>query len=98
MFGGGGGGDGSYDSDFWLWPLPPPGPLTLAIEWPSQQLELTKHEVDAALIIEAGSSSETLWPDEPTPGRSASASRFVVFSSDSSEDVETEDEERPPGD
>ena len=77
MPGGGGGGDGSWDSDFWLWPLPPPGPLTLAVEWPSQQLELTKHELDASLFIEAGSSAEKLWPEEAPSEGSGGQSRQV---------------------
>jgi hypothetical protein len=81
MQGGAGGGDGEWDSDYWLWPLPPPGPLTFVVEWPSAQIELTKHEVDAALILEASALSEKLWPEEaPTEesGWSWSSESFVL--------------------
>jgi hypothetical protein len=81
MEGGGGGGDGEWDSDFWLWPLPPPGPLTFAVEWPSAQIELTKHEVDATLILEASALSEQLWPEEALTEGSGWSSRSSVLES-----------------
>ena len=67
---GGGGNDREWTADYWLWPLPPPGTLTFAIEWPSEEILLSTHEVDASLIIEASKSSEVLWPDA---GESADA-------------------------
>ncbi len=80
MQGAAGGGDGEWDGDYWLWPLPPPGPLTFVVEWPSAQIELTKHEVDAALILQASALSEKLWPEEaPTEsGSSWSSDSFVL--------------------
>ena len=36
--------------------------LTLALEWPARGIELTKQEIDAAPILEAGGRSEQLWP------------------------------------
>lgn len=80
--GGGGGSDGEWESQFWLWPLPPPGPLTFAVEWPSEQIELTKHEVDAALLIEASNLSEKLWPGEGSDEASMSQSRRFVLGTD----------------
>ena len=80
MQGSAGGGDGEWDGDYWLWPLPPPGPVTFVVEWPSAQIELTKHEVDAALILDASALSEKLWPEEaPTEsGSSWSSDSFVL--------------------
>jgi hypothetical protein len=66
--GGGGGGDDRWESDFWLWPLPPPGPLAFVAEWPAEGIELTRHEVDAAPILEASRRSEVLWPEQPPGG------------------------------
>lgn len=63
MQGGGGGGGGEWDWEFWLWPVPPAGPVTFAVEWPKENIELTKREVDGRLFIEASKSSEVLWPD-----------------------------------
>ena len=70
-------GDRNWDGEFWLWPLPPPGTLTFAIEWPSEGLHLTKHDVDAALFTEASKQSEALWPESGSGH--ASASRDTIF-------------------
>ena len=51
--GGGGGGGDRWDQSYWLWPLPPPGPVAFVVEWPSEGIELTRHELDAAPILEA---------------------------------------------
>jgi hypothetical protein len=69
---GGGGGGGHYDQDFWLWPLPPAGPFTFVVEWLSEQIELTRQEVDASLFIQASSKSERLWPGEQSLGEGSS--------------------------
>jgi hypothetical protein len=74
---GGGGGGRSWDQSFWLWPLPPPGPLALVVEWPSEGVELTRVEVDAAPILEAAARSERLWDDDDFGGGWAPAA--VVF-------------------
>jgi len=62
-----GGGDGSYDLQFWVYPLPPPGSILLAAAWPGRFAE-TRHELDAAPILEAAAHSEQLWPDERPVG------------------------------
>jgi hypothetical protein len=74
---GGSGGGGDYEQDFWLWPVPPPGPLTFAIEWPSEKIELTRREVDAALFIETSRSSEELWP-EASSDETSTSRQFVI--------------------
>ena len=61
--GGGGGGNGEWESEFWLWPMPPPGPVAFVVEWPAEQIELSKQEVDAALFLDAAAKSEVLWPE-----------------------------------
>ncbi len=75
---GGGGGGAVWDSELWLWPLPPPGPLAFVVEWPKANIELTKHEVDADLLIEASKDSEVLWPDEGRSRGSASTFQIVL--------------------
>jgi hypothetical protein len=65
---GGGGGDRRYDMRFWLWPLPPAGPLAFVVEWPAEEVELTRREVDAAELIEAATRAEELWPDGGSSG------------------------------
>ena len=64
---GGGGGMRSWDFAFWVWPLPPAGPLAFVCEWPSEGVELTRHEIDTAPIREAAATVETLWPDDEGP-------------------------------
>jgi hypothetical protein len=58
----GGGGTGNrYDQRYWLWPLPPPGPLAFVCEWPSEDVELTRVEVDAEPILQAADHAILLW-------------------------------------
>jgi hypothetical protein len=51
----------------WLWGLPPPGPLTIACEWPTEQIPLSQAVVDAGLIRAAAHRATSLWPDERRP-------------------------------
>jgi len=75
---GGRGGELEWEFDFWLWPLPPPGSFAFVVEWPSEQIELSRHEVDASLFIEASGRSELLWPEERGAGGSAWTSYGLV--------------------
>lgn len=59
--GGGGGGGGNWRADLWVWPLPPAGALALVCEWPAAGIALTRHEVDAALIIEAAARAQVVF-------------------------------------
>ena len=76
MRGGGGGGGWSYEVGYWVYPLPPSGAMTVAVEWPSQELGLTTRTIDGGEIAAAGARSELLWDDDravvaarsPTPG------------------------------
>jgi hypothetical protein len=61
---GGGGGGGHWDYGFWLYPLPPQGPLAFVCEWPSEGIDLTRHEIDGELIRGAAGRAEVLWEDE----------------------------------
>jgi hypothetical protein len=74
---GGHGGGSVWRLEFWLWPQPPPGPLVFACEWPSEGVELTRIEVDAADAIEAAAGAEVLWPEEGD-GPVASAGSYQV--------------------
>lgn len=75
---GGGGGGRRYDMRFWLWPLPPPGQLAFVVEWPGEGVELTRHGVDAAELLEAATRAEELWPDG-SPSSGGAWTRQVSF-------------------
>jgi hypothetical protein len=49
----GGGGGGSFRQAYWVSPLPPSGPLALVYEWPAVGIPLSRHEIDAQLILDA---------------------------------------------
>jgi hypothetical protein len=51
----------------WLWGLPPPGPLTFACHWPAEQIQPSKAELDAGLVLAAAARATSLWPDESRP-------------------------------
>lgn len=61
---GGGGGQREWRQSFWCWPLPPPGPLQLVCEWPAREIPLTRHEIDARLILDAAARAEVIFPAE----------------------------------
>ena len=48
----------------WMWPLPLPGPLVFVCEWRAEGIELTRHELDAQVILDAAAEVDELWPDE----------------------------------
>jgi hypothetical protein len=93
MAGGGGGGNREWEAEFWLWPVPPPGPLAFVIEWPSEKIELTKREVDAALFIEASRSSEELWPEASSDETSRSR-QFVIRKDFAASEPDADEDER----
>jgi hypothetical protein len=93
MSGGGGGGNREWEAEFWLWPVPPPGPLAFVIEWPSEKIELTKREVDAALFIEASRSSEELWPEASSDETSRSR-QFVIGTDSAASEPDPDEDER----
>ena len=67
--GGGGGGGGNWRTNLWVWPLPPAGSLALVCEWPAAGIALTRHDVDAALILEAAARAQLVFED-PSEGAS----------------------------
>jgi hypothetical protein len=66
---GGGLGDTRWSQELWLWPLPPAGPLSFVCEWPALGIELSRAEIDAALLRDAAERSERLWDDGPAVSR-----------------------------
>lgn len=64
---GGGGGGGNWRQDMWVWPLPPPGPLTFVAEWPAAGIPLTRHELDAQLILDAAERAQMIFPEDALP-------------------------------
>lgn len=68
---GGGGGMHTWEMRFWTWPLPPAGSVAFVAEWPAEAIELTRGEIDGAVIRAAAEQAETLWPGSgilPDPG------------------------------
>jgi hypothetical protein len=67
--GGGGGGGGNWRQSIWIWPLPPPGRLTFVCQWPEANIELTRHDIDAQLVLDAAARAQVIFSDalpEPT--------------------------------
>jgi hypothetical protein len=62
---GGGGGGGRWDYSFWVYPLPPAGPIAFVCEWPSEGIDLTRLETDAAPMLDAAAKAQVLWEAEP---------------------------------
>lgn len=60
----GGGGEREWRQSVWCWPLPSPGPLQLVCEWPSMEIPLTRHEIDAQLILDAAERAQEVFPSE----------------------------------
>jgi hypothetical protein len=60
--GGGGGGGGSWHQSEWVWPLPPPGPLAFVCQWPAASIPLTRHEIDAQVILDAAARAQVVFP------------------------------------
>lgn len=79
--GGGGGGGGNWRQSLWVWPLPPPGPLTFVCEWPAAGINLTRHEIDAQLVLDAATRAEVIFSDEHLhgPRESTHVSASQVF-------------------
>ena len=62
----GGGGNGTrYSQTFWLWPLPPQGPLAFVCEWPAEEVEVSRAEIDATPILEAAARALIFWTSKP---------------------------------
>ncbi len=62
--GGGTGGGSSWSQHLWVWPLPPTGPLSVVCEWPAAGIELTRHELDAQLVLDAVQRAQVIFPAE----------------------------------
>ena len=58
---GGGGGGSRWSQQFWVWPLPPPGPLAFVCEWTAVSIPLTRHEIDAQLILDAAERAQEIF-------------------------------------
>ena len=61
---GGRGGGASWHQQIWVWPLPPPGPLAFVCEWPAAGVPLTRHEIDAQLILDAAGRAQEIFRDD----------------------------------
>lgn len=56
----------SWEYDFWLWPLPQAddGTVEIVADWPEQDLDRARVELDAAALVAAGNHPIELWPRE----------------------------------
>ena len=61
--GGGSGGDAHWRQNIWIWPLPPPGRLTFVCQWPEANVELTRHDIDAQLVLDAATRAKVIFSD-----------------------------------
>jgi hypothetical protein len=52
----------SLDQSFWLTPLPPAGPLEVVCSWPAHDIPESRTVLDGAVIAQAASRAEVLWP------------------------------------
>ena len=64
--GGGGGGERHWHQSQWVWPLPPGGPLAFVCQWPAAGIPLTRRELDAQLIFDAGHVHKSCSRTRPT--------------------------------
>jgi hypothetical protein len=76
---GGGGGGGRWQQGYRVQSLPPPGPVMLVVEWPAGEVPETVVTVDAAVLLEAAATVETLWPPDPPDPPPAAADVEAVF-------------------
>jgi hypothetical protein len=60
--------EGLVQTTYWVWPLPPPGPLEFVAEWPRNAIPLTRHSIDADVILEAAARCVPLWPEDGPHG------------------------------
>jgi hypothetical protein len=78
---GGGGAPGGWRLGYWVWPLPPAGPLAFVCEWPAASIPLTRHDIDAQLVLDASARAQEIFPPG-TPSRSgATITTFGLTSS-----------------
>ena len=52
----------SLDQSSWLTPLPPAGPLEVVCSWPAHDIPESRTVLDGAVIAQAASRAEVLWP------------------------------------
>jgi hypothetical protein len=57
-------GAGNWRQRIWIWPLPPTGRLAFVCEWPAAGVPLTRHEIDAQLILDATARAQLLFNDD----------------------------------
>jgi hypothetical protein len=73
---GGGGGPGGWRFGYWVWPLPPVGPLAFVCEWPAASIPLTRHEIDAELVLAAAARAQEIFAPGTPSRRDASIATF----------------------
>jgi hypothetical protein len=79
----GGGGPGSWRLGYWVWPLPTAGRLAFVCEWPAASIPLTRHEIDAGLVLDASARAQQIFaPGTPSrPGAIATTFGLTALSS-----------------
>jgi len=61
---GGSGDQHEHSLHLWLWPLPPSGPVGFVVMWPGEAIPETRHDLDAAIFLDAAARVTELWPSD----------------------------------
>lgn len=51
-----------FRQGYWVSPLPPAGPMAVVCEWPALEIPITRHELDAQLVLDAADRSQAMFP------------------------------------
>jgi hypothetical protein len=80
---GGAGSPGSWRLGYWVWPLPPAGPLAFVCEWSAASIPLTRHEIDAQIVLDAAARAQEIFaPGTPSrPGATVTTFGLTARSS-----------------
>ena len=63
IWGGGGMSTGNRsEQDYVVWPLPPAGPFVFVLEWPANDIPITRVEIDGTAILRAGKDAAATSP------------------------------------
>ena len=75
---GGGGGGGRWRQSYWVWPLPPSGPLAFVCEWSAASIPVTRHEIDAQLLLDAAERAQQIFEAGPRSEGGGNWTSFAV--------------------
>ena len=64
-----------------MWPLPPPGSMTFVVEWPAQDIPLTRYEIDVQPLHDAAERAQVIFSDDhlPDPPDDEDGAQFQII-------------------